>query len=148
MARPAAAVGGLGAIGVLALVVISLLGVGGLEPALEQLATPQPQASNRCCAACGIRERRRDYEAFASTVLGSTDDLWNQIFAANELTYVEPTLVLFRGSTQSACGGATSAIGPHYCPRDETIYLDETFFDEMTGRFSVQDRSEQPLRWA
>jgi predicted metalloprotease len=46
-------------------------------------------------------------------------------------TYVAPKLVLFRGSTDSACGGATSDMGPHYCPYDSTIYLDETFFDEL-----------------
>lgn len=49
-----------------------------------------------------------------------------------------PTLVLFRDSTQSACGGASSVVGPHYCPLDETIYLDETFFDELAARFGAQ----------
>lgn len=137
MRRPAAAVGGLGALGLLAVVVISLLGGGGLEPALEQLATPQAQTPSNAVQSEEF-EGEDDYEVFASTVLGSTDDLWNQIFAANNLTYAEPTLVLFRGSTESACGGANSAIGPHYCPRDETIYLDETFFDELTARFGAQ----------
>jgi predicted metalloprotease len=137
MGRPAAAVGGLGALGLIAVVVISLLGGGGLEPALEQLATPQAQTPTDAAQPAEF-EGEDDYEVFASTVLGSTDDLWNQIFAANDLTYVEPTLVLFRGSTESACGGANSAIGPHYCPRDETIYLDETFFDELTSRFGAQ----------
>src|SRR5690606_5919846 len=78
-----------------------------------------------------------DYEVFAATVLGSNDDLWAEVFAANDLTYRPPTLVLFRNQTSSACGGATSAIGPHYCPPDTTIYLDETFFDELTRRFGA-----------
>lgn len=78
------------------------------------------------------------YETFASTVLGSTNDLWKKIFEGNGLTYHEPKLVLFRDLTQSGCGGATSAVGPHYCPADATVYLDETFFDELQKRFQAQ----------
>jgi predicted metalloprotease len=79
-----------------------------------------------------------DCEVFASTVLGSTDETRSAIFEASDLTYELPTLVLFRGSTQSMCGGASSAVGPHYCPPDKTIYLDETFFDELQARFSAE----------
>jgi len=71
------------------------------------------------------------YEVFVSTVLGSTNDLWSGIFARQNLTYESPRLVLFRTATESACGGADSRMGPHYCPYDETIYLDESFFDEL-----------------
>jgi predicted metalloprotease len=78
-----------------------------------------------------------EYEVFASTVLGSTNDMWTELFAKNNLTYEKPTLVLFRGGTQSSCGGATSDVGPHYCPLDHTIYLDETFFDELQRRFGA-----------
>jgi predicted metalloprotease len=75
---------------------------------------------------------------FVSTVLGSVNDTWENVFAQNNLTYEEPKLVLFRGSTQSSCGGAVDYVGPHYCPEDETIYLDETFFDELTTRLGAQ----------
>lgn len=78
------------------------------------------------------------YEVFVSTVLGSTNDVWSQAFDAAGRTYTPPNLVLFREATESACGGATSSVGPHYCPLDETIYLDETFFDELTARFGAQ----------
>lgn len=74
------------------------------------------------------------YEQFASAVLGSTNQTWTSIFNQNNATYAEPTLVLFRGSTRSACGGAISQVGPHYCPADQTIYLDETFFEELKAR--------------
>ncbi len=77
------------------------------------------------------------YEVFTSTVLGSTNDMWKGVFERNNLTYVPPKLVLFRTSTNSACGGAVSEIGPHYCPLDKTIYLDETFFDELRTRFGA-----------
>ena len=71
------------------------------------------------------------YEQFTATVLGSTNDTWNSLFSENKAAYEEPKLVLFRGSTRSACGGAYSQVGPHYCPADRTIYLDETFFEEL-----------------
>jgi uncharacterized protein len=73
------------------------------------------------------------YEEFVASVLGSTNDYWNEALPAVDATYTEPKLVLFRGSTNSGCSGATSAVGPHYCPADATIYLDETFFDELTN---------------
>jgi len=78
-----------------------------------------------------------EYELFASTIVGSNNDYWREEFSKSGSQYVEPTLVLFRGQTQSACGGAHSAIGPHYCPADQTIYLDETFFDEMVKRLGA-----------
>ncbi len=138
MGRPAAAVGGLGAVGVVVVLLMTLLGGGGegldqIVGQLQESQTPQ-QPSAQPEEFSG----EDDYEVFASTVLGSTDETWGQIFVASDLTYAEPTMVLFRGATQSACGGANSAVGPHYCPPDQTIYLDETFFDELTRRFGAQ----------
>lgn len=76
-----------------------------------------------------------DYEVFTSKVLGSNNDVWSGIFTASGQQYTPPKLVLFRQATQSGCGFASSAVGPHYCPEDQTIYLDETFFDELQKRF-------------
>lgn len=76
-----------------------------------------------------------EYEVFASKVLGSNNILWADVFERNNRQYEQPRLVLFRGATQSSCGVATSEVGPHYCPFDNTIYLDETFFDELKRRF-------------
>lgn len=78
-----------------------------------------------------------DYETFSSTVLGSNNDMWKSLMAKQNEQYTPPKLVLFRQATQSGCGTATSAVGPHYCPLDQTIYLDETFFDELTKRFGA-----------
>lgn len=77
------------------------------------------------------------YEVFTKKVLGSTNDVWGGIFTQNHLTYQHPKLVLFRKATQSGCGVATSDVGPHFCPNDGTIYLDETFFDELKTRFGA-----------
>lgn len=78
-----------------------------------------------------------DYEVFAGKVLSSSDTMWSNAFQANSQTYEKPRLVLFRNVTQSGCGVASSQVGPHYCPRDNTIYLDETFFDELRKRFGA-----------
>lgn len=75
------------------------------------------------------------YEVFTTKVLGSTNEVWNDVFARNNLMYQQPRLVLFRQATRSGCGVATTKVGPHFCPEDGTIYLDETFFDELKNRF-------------
>ena len=139
MGRSGVAVGGIGGLGAIVVLVFVFLGGGGgtagLEQVMNQLQESQaPQQSGDQPAEFAGED---DHEVFAATVLGSTDEVWNEIFSVSDLSYVEPTLVLFRGATQSACGGANSAVGPHYCPTDETIYLDETFFDELTLRFGA-----------
>lgn len=135
MSSPGMAIGGIGGVGLIIFLLVSFLGGGsGLDDMMGQLnpgaAPVQEQPAEF--------EGEDDYEVFAETVLGSTNDTWIDIFETSSLQYIEPTLVLFRGSTQSACGGATSAVGPHYCPLDETIYIDETFFDELTSRFGAE----------
>jgi uncharacterized protein len=73
---------------------------------------------------------------FASAVLGNTEDVWKVVLPqqANR-QYQEPKLVLFSGATRSGCGGAQSAMGPFYCPLDQTVYIDLSFFQEMQQRF-------------
>lgn len=75
--------------------------------------------------------------AFAGVILAETETVWDDIFAANGQRYPRPTMVVFRGSVQSACGSATSASGPFYCPSDGRIYLDTEFFDELGRRFGA-----------
>lgn len=68
---------------------------------------------------------------FVAAILGETEDVWTALFDAGGSAYRPPSLVLFSGAVQSACGGATSAVGPFYCPGDERIYIDLGFFQEM-----------------
>lgn len=72
---------------------------------------------------------------FVRAVLGSTEDVWKQIYASAGGQYQEPRLVLFQGGVSSACGMASSAVGPFYCPGDQQVYLDTSFFDELSNRF-------------
>lgn len=125
--------GGLGLTGLAIAVIFTLLSGGDATDVLKQIAVQPTQTYN-----AKDFEGQDSYEVFASKVLGSANQLWSQVFIKNNLTYIEPTLVLFRGATNSSCGGGTSAVGPHYCPLDQTIYLDETFFDELTKRFGAQ----------
>ena len=72
-----------------------------------------------------------------SVILASTEDVWRDLLGQRGMTYQEPTLVLFDYQVDSACGNASSAVGPFYCPRDRTAYLDLTFFDELGQRFGA-----------
>lgn len=74
---------------------------------------------------------------FAAIVLADTEDTWNRIFAENGSTYPEPTLVLFEDAVASACGTASSAVGPFYCPRDRQVYIDLGFFRQLHDRFGA-----------
>jgi hypothetical protein len=68
---------------------------------------------------------------FVSVVLADTEDVWSELFRQQGGAYVEPKLVLFRGEVQSACGYASAAVGPFYCPADQDVYLDLQFFDDL-----------------
>lgn len=131
MSGPVAAGGGL-VVMVLA-VVIALMG-GDPRPLLQQ-AGPAAQAPD------GGAEQPLDPEEekrgqFASVVLADTEDVWNRLFADKGQKYSPPKMVLFSGQVQSACGFAEAASGPFYCPGDQKLYLDTTFFrqlDEQLG---------------
>ncbi len=125
----------LGLGGIAAVVVIGLL-LGknpmemlGLVADIQQGA-PSAQAPGPATAPAGDDEAAQ----FVAAILGETEDVWAQVFEASGSAYQPPTLVLFTGAVQSACGGATSAVGPFYCPGDRKVYIDLGFFDEMARR--------------
>jgi uncharacterized protein len=133
-----AAVGGLGATGIALYLLVTVLSGGQIDVTevlnqLQNVPVSSQQNFNK-----EAFEGADSYEVFASTVLGSNNDMWQSTFEKNNLTYTPPKLVLFRTATQSYCGVATSQVGPHYCPLDQTIYLDETFFDELQSRFGAK----------
>lgn len=74
---------------------------------------------------------------FVGVVLAETEDVWNGIFQSEGETYEEPTLVMFSDAVESACGTASSAVGPFYCPGDRQVYIDLSFFDELATRFGA-----------
>ncbi len=126
--------GGLGLGGIVIVVVLGLL--TGQDPLqlLGQLAgqdgsTVQQQRPN----ATGDDPQ----VDFVRAILGDTEDTWRALFQQGGAQYRDPTLVLFRGGVNSACGFASAAVGPFYCPGDQQVYLDLQFFDEMARRFSA-----------
>jgi hypothetical protein len=113
-------------LGINPLTVLSMLGGGGGMPAVEQSAPPahKPPPSDETAR-------------FVSKVLASTEDTWNEVFRASGRQYEEPKLVLFSGMTPTACGTGQSAMGPFYCPGDQKVYIDLTFFRELKERFKA-----------
>jgi uncharacterized protein len=130
---------GIGTIALVALLNYALTGtvdVQSLSQQLQQIEQARGASSAQTAGTDTSEYAGKDsYEKFASTVLGSTNEAWTAAFNAGGHTYTPPKFVLFRDSTQSACGGAYAQVGPHYCPTDSTVYLDETFFDELQSKF-------------
>ena len=129
--------GGIIIVGIIALIFginpLTLLGGGGGSQApigqpREQVGQPQGPA------VAGADTSGR----FVRKVLGSTEDTWGKLFPEQVgRAYVNPTLTLFSGQVRSACGSASAASGPFYCPADQKVYLDTSFFDELTQRFGA-----------
>ncbi|SQF94989.1 zinc metallopeptidase [Paucimonas lemoignei] len=127
---------GLGIGGVIIIVAIGLL--TGQDPMqiLGQLTGQgtQAPATTETRQAPPANDEQAD---FVRSILGDTEDTWRATFQLNGRQYKDPTLVLFSGQVQSACGFATSASGPFYCPADQQVYLDMDFFREMSQRFKA-----------
>ena len=98
---------------------------GGQGSASQQQNSPRMTANND------------KMTAFVKTVLADTEDVWTDIFKENGLVYRVPTMVLFDGSIRSACGNATSASGPFYCPGDQKLYIDLAFYDQLANQFGA-----------
>ena len=128
------AVGG-GIIGVIFLIIKLFLGGGSgsdVSQELQQIGQEQTQPMTP-------EEKAKDDERakFVKVVLGYTEDVWDDLFAKQGLQYTHPTLVLFRGSVQSACGMASSAAGPFYCPGDQEVYIDLSFYQQLQDQFKA-----------
>ncbi len=103
---------------------LAILGEGGQPGGGGQIVEENPPASD-------------EMKQFVGVVLAETEDVWNGIFQAEGMRYEEPTLTLFSGQVRSACGFASSASGPFYCPGDKMVYLDTTFFDQLARQFGA-----------
>jgi uncharacterized protein len=103
---------------------LELLGGGGTLAPTSHEQGVEPQGP-------GGQAGDDEMKAFVSVVLGDTEDTWHAVFNELGATYKEPRLVLFRGAVQSACGFAQAAMGPFYCPGDQKVYLDLSFFEDL-----------------
>ncbi len=84
-----------------------------------------------------ISEGQKELEDFLSVVLADTEDMWHEKFKEYNKTYTEPKMTLYTGSTKSACGVAQSGMGPFYCPLDQAVYIDVSFYDELKNTFGA-----------
>lgn len=126
--------GGLMGGGCLTLVIIIVALVLGVDPRpLLQMGESVQQTSTEA----GAPPETDEQAQFVEAILGDTEDVWNAIFSASGSDYVEPTLSLFSGGVQSGCGYAPAAVGPFYCPLDSGVYLDMSFFNELSERFGA-----------
>jgi predicted metalloprotease len=99
----------------------------------EQGGAPSANVEARGSTACSADPARH----FSCQVLAATEDRWTSLFRAQGSTYTPPTLVFYPGSGQSGCGAAQSAMGPFYCPSDRRIYLDTSFFNELSQHYGA-----------
>jgi uncharacterized protein len=130
------AAGGLGLGGIAVVFVIGLLlgkSPGEMLGLIAQLDSQLPSQSSQSQAAPAPGEDPA-YE-FIAAILGETEDVWTGLFASRGARYAPPRLVLFSGMVTSACGSASAAVGPFYCPADRQVYIDLEFFREMETRF-------------
>ena len=134
--------GGGGGLGIGMVIILGLIGWAlGIDPSVliggAQILTGDGRATQQTSPAPEVDTGTPNDQTgqFVSAVLGSTEDVWTQIFAANGRTYHPPKLRLFSGSEPTPCAFARSAMGPFYCPRDQRVYLDTSFFNDLQNKF-------------
>lgn len=123
-----------GIIGVIVLLISMFTGgdTSILNDIQNQVQSGEPTETRELTA------QEKEMGDFVRTVLADTEDVWAKIFREQGLTYENPQLVLFTDGVQTACGGASSASGPFYCPLDKKVYMDLAFFDELKSRFGAK----------
>jgi uncharacterized protein len=127
--------------GIIGIVILLLNLFGGenakmLTPVLEQMN--QGQATEQSGESRPLTPEEEEIGAFAKTIFAYTEDTFGQIFQENNLQYEQPKMVLFFDAVETACGSATSASGPFYCPGDKKVYMDLRFFEELKTRFGAK----------
>lgn len=125
-----------GGIGTVIIAVLFFLFSGGDLNSLPDVLGGSGQAANYQTENVGTSEYTEEKE-FSAVVFGYLEDYWQDVFQERQETYQDPTLVLFTGSVQSACGYATSQVGPFYCPADENVYLDLSFANELSDKYGA-----------
>lgn len=127
--------GGKGMVAVLIIggLVLTQLGINPLDFLQGQSNIAPPQSTARH----STDKIDDEMGQFVGVVLAETEDVWNAIYAQQGMRYKEPTLVLFKGQVQSACGFASAATGPFYCPGDSKIYIDLSFYEQLKRKFDA-----------
>ncbi|MFV5696356.1 neutral zinc metallopeptidase [Flavobacterium sp. LB3P122] len=130
------AVGG----GIIGIIILLLNVFGGenaqlLTPVLEQM---QGNQSTQTESGIPLTKEEEEIGDFVRVNLADNEDIWSKIFIENGKEYINPKLVLFKGAVETACGGASSASGPFYCPSDQKVYMDLDFFEQLKSKFGAE----------
>ncbi|MES2799396.1 MAG: neutral zinc metallopeptidase [Bacteroidota bacterium] len=133
-----AGVGG-GIVGIIILIATFFLS-GGEGDSGKLVGDILKQATQSSSSGQAVADEQGDDEiaSFIKVCMADNEDVWKEVFSEMGETYIEPTLVLFRGATTSGCGDAQSNIGPFYCPADQKIYIDLSFFEELTAKYGAK----------
>lgn len=125
-----------GVAGIVIYLLYTLLSGNNIDP--SQLQQQLSQQSNQSSQLTPEEQKADDERAsFVKVVLAETEDVWNKLFTEKGQQYSEPTLVLFRGVVESACGNASSASGPFYCPGDNKLYIDLSFYQDLQYKLNA-----------
>jgi len=123
-----------GGLGTLLIIIIAVFLGADPRQLLQQVPMETQPSTSQSSRPANPQEE--ELKQFVSVVLGKTEDVWQEIFRQNGKQYREPKLVLFTDQVQSACGMASAASGPFYCPGDQRVYIDLAFYEELRRRFS------------
>ncbi|WP_409296250.1 neutral zinc metallopeptidase [Peribacillus sp. SCS-26] len=124
--------GGIG--GIILVLIVTLMG-GNPGDLLNNMGMTDP--GSRSDAPYEESAEEKELAQFVSVVLADTEDVWTEVFEEEGRVYEKPTLVLYTDSVQSACGTAGSSVGPFYCPGDQKLYIDLSFYDELQQKFQA-----------
>lgn len=125
--------------GIIGIIILLLNLFGGenaqmLTPILEQMNQGQSAPTEQR----ELTAKELEEQQFIKTILADNEDVWTKIFQENNMQFENPRLVLFSGGVETACGVASSASGPFYCPGDQKVYMDLAFFEELKTRFGAE----------
>ncbi len=126
--------GGIGCLGLIVIMAIAYFTGSNPLELLQQVGTDTSAPVQQRTSTPAANDTEGE---FMRHVLGSTEDAWSQIFASEGMQYRVPTLVLFEDQVQSACGFSSAAVGPFYCPPDQKVYIDLSFFQQLSRQFGA-----------
>lgn len=144
-----AGIGGIG--GVIIIAIITLLSGGDLSDVVSNVVQSQLQGQVTEETNNGQAEFSPEEEeaaTFSKQVLGSLEDVWTEQFKEHGMTYTYPTMVLFTGTVQTACGTGSAQMGPFYCSGDQKLYLDLSFFADMSRQFHINVNNKNSFAYA
>lgn len=129
------AVGSIGGLGIIIAIIYALMG-GNIGDILGG-GTSTTQVKTETAGNYTPTVEEEEIADFVKVILADTEDVWGEVFEKEGKTYQDPTLVLYTQSVASACGTATSAVGPFYCPGDQKLYIDLSFYDELRTQYKA-----------